>query len=255
MSVAEQIAATLAAHGDTLRTAAERLPAPRRAPVLPEEDDDADLPEAASWPSTQPMLIELVYVDGRGRRSTRQVTVRAVGRTAEGYWLRGLCHQRGAMRCFRIDRIEEVVTPLDGQVYENASAFLLDDLLIAGEADAATKGLDVAFARSADVVLALAFLARCDGDYADREQAAIAGVLARRAGDVAFDATAAARRIALLRPDFDDFTAAIGRLAATPDDALELARAAVEVVDADGVVAPEERRILRDLGEILMGAG
>ena len=71
----------------------------------------------------------------------------------------------------------------------------------------------------------------------------------------AFDATAAARRIALLRPDFDDFTAAIARLAATPEDALELARAAVEVVDADGVVAPEERRILRDLGEILTGPG
>ena len=253
-TLGDQIAATFAAHGDALRTAAEQLPAPRRAPVLP-EDDDADLPGAAAWPTTQPMLVELTYVDGQGRRSTRQVTVRAVGRSGDHLYLRGLCHQRGAMRCFRVDRIVEVVTPLDGGVYENAIAFLSDDLLISGDGDPATASLDAAFARSTDIVMALAFLARCDGDYARHEQDAIARVLARRADGIAYDAAAAARRIALLHPDFDDFAGAIGRVARTPEEALELAHAAIEVVDADGVYAPEERRFMKELAGVLEAAG
>jgi len=250
MTIGKQIAETFAAHGDTLRTAGELLPAQHRAPLLP-EDDDADLPGASAWPPTQPMLIEIVYVDGKGRRSTRQVTVRAVGRSGGHLYLRGLCHQRGAMRCFRDDRIVEIVTPLDGHAYENAIAFLSDNLLISDDPDPAMACLDAAFACSADIVMVLAFLGRCDGDYASHEQEAIGRVLARRADAIAFDAKAAARRIALLRPDFDDFAGAIERIAAEPDDALELAHAAVEVVQADGIYAPEERRFMQELADIL----
>ena len=254
MSLGQQLIVTLRGYGELARVDADWLPSLEREIKLPETDDDELIPVAAF--TTPPMLVFMAYRDSKGQESARHVTIYKVAPKAGHYMLRGQCHERKAWRTFRSDRVVELVTPADGEVFEDADAFVREYLLAESAHDSPAAALDAAFARCTDLMVALSFLARCDGHYDDREQEVIWHVLGARCWDIDYDPSAAARRIALLRPDFDDFIEAVERLVEEGDEsALTLARGAVNVVNADRQLSVEEQRFMAELADVLIAEG
>ena len=254
MSLGTRMSAALRDYGSSVRDAADWLPPPAHEILLPDMDDEE--PSPPSPVATPPMLVFLSYRDSRGRDSTRHVTIYKVAPRADHYVLTCRCHQRNAWRTFRSDRIRELVTSADGEVFEDADEFVREFLIIGEDHDPAAAALDAAFGRCADLVIALSYLARCDGDYDAREREVIWSVMGKVCADLDYDPTAAARRIALLRPDFDDFIEAVERLAEGGNErALALAQGAVDVVSADQKHHPEELRLLKEIDAALVAAG
>lgn len=229
-----------------------------RVPSLPPDDDDEDGPEGEDRmadrapPDAPPpsLALFLVYVNAKGEGSQRRVSIRRlVGNPPTN--LMAWCHERKAMRNFRIDRISEAVDPATGEVLVGAA---IVELIL----DAGFTPLDPRLRRAAEV---LVFLMRCDGLAHPAEWTAIDDSLDRyclRFGgddDALAGAKLLARRIA---PDSDDFLRGM-RAFAADDRAAAIARwlrqALTDVADADGRHSPEEFAWLMEVQSLLARMG
>src|SRR5690606_19646165 len=95
---------------------------PPVAPSLPNEDVDEPGKQSLGFAEGQSFAIE--YVDAAGRPSSRRITVYDIQMTSSGVpCLYARCHERGAMRSFRVDRIKYCID-YDGEVFDDVPAFL-----------------------------------------------------------------------------------------------------------------------------------
>lgn len=109
----------------TERSEARPLPPPS-IPIVIGEADDADELERGEIGAAEGQYFMIEYRDGRGRISTRRVTVWGIkeGRGAVPL-LHCTCHERRAHRSFRADRILSCID-LDGEVHDDVPAFLAE---------------------------------------------------------------------------------------------------------------------------------
>lgn len=205
-----------------------------RWPVLPAFDPpalEAPRDDASSWTAY------LSYVDAYGVASERRFTCRAIIGFEGATHVTGFCHERMALRTFRVDRIRELACAETGEMFDPVRHF--DDLRSMGALRCEDKVLT-------DVARIMVFLARCDGEYHPLEADGIAEHINRYC--VRFNATAVmaddviaeCRRLA---PDSADMSKAIRKIAKSPGGA-RVARfvldAGAAVIDADGHHAAEE---------------
>lgn len=226
------------------RRVVPRVPA-GEAVILPEADAP-DEASAAGHRRAEPLALFITYVDAAGAPSRRRITVRQLlGKPP--VMLLAFCHERGAMRHFRLDRIEEAVDPETGEVHA------LDALgaLIEG---AGFAPVDPDLRRAINV---LVFLMRCDGlDHPAEWEAidqALASYLLRFGGDDVAHAGALrmARQVA---PDADDFL--IGMRSFTHSDRVGdlgrwLRQSTIALIDADGQHSKEEFAWMTEVTEFL----
>lgn len=235
------------------------------APVAVElsADDDAAEPVAESLGYAEGQSFMIEYEDSRGRRSSRRITVYhlEVGRGGVPS-LFAKCHERQAMRQFRVDRIRTCID-YSGEVHEDVAAFLLENFGMTqsyakrSESGERWRGI---LARSRHPATLLCAMSHADGHVAEVETQTIVAFLARECEreDIYLETAeeqALARYVHRLRPTEDSIDRALNHVAEQdPRSVQRLLLAIVDVMDADGKRHPAERRMLNDLSIEITGA-
>lgn len=237
------------------------LPPGRRALVDPHEIDEPgeiDEPDEA-WPArplagpeqrdhSAPWSAYIRYTDSAGVESKRRITCRQLIGYGRAELVRAHCHERDAVRCFRIDRINELVCVETGEVFDPFERF--EDMRLHG----AIPVEDKAFVELARV---LVFLARCDGEHHALEQAALEHHFGRYAMRFGGDDESIARVLkesGRLAPDGTDFVRSLRKFehaALAPALCRFVIECASGIIDADGRHAPEELNWGIEMGNAL----
>lgn len=222
--------------------------------------------------AVEPVFCTIDYTDVAGHKSRRRITTRSVRCAGERSIIAAFCHERQALRHFRIDRISRVVT-FDGEIF-SATDFTENilgvDFWTARFAPArrARQQGGVNFSRyTSHAVIALKAVALAD----DQLHAEEAEVILRYLEDEAFALKRAGlidtipdpsvlnvigRRIKRIRPTQTDLAAALGELRGRPVDQIDrFKRTVARLIAADGIVKLSEEQLLADLDSALTASG
>lgn len=253
---ASQIANSLA------QTIAKRSRPTPRIPDLPNTDDQLENETTSlGYAEGQSFMIE--YVDSKGAPSARRITVWQIIAGSNGApCLFAQCHERNAMRQFRIDRIQCCID-YDGEVFEDVPKFMSDTFGMSFKIALKAAGITerwskILYAIRPDATL-LAAVARADGNYASVEASAAMQYLEEQAetSGVMLDAgdLAALKRYAKrLHPLEDQILRAIEQLRGRPPHRINrLLRAAHTLIKSDGIIDQREINMLDDLAIELVG--
>lgn len=206
-----------------------------RVPFVPEEEDEGiakvERDHSSSWSAF------IIYTDARSADSMRRITCKRVSGFGKAETITSWCHERGAYRTFRVDRIRELVCAESGEVLDPGSHF--ESLWLRGALNVDDKAL-------AELARVLVFLARCDGQYHPLEQSALTDCFTRyalRFGGCDRDIENALDGCGRLAPDGGDLLTALGKFAQASNGP-KLSHFVLEcgagMIDADGRHAPEE---------------
>lgn len=230
--------------------------------VLPAGDDPSEVTEGTLGRlDGQTFVIE--YVDTKGSASVRRISVYSVEAGSGGMpCLYARCHERKAMRQFRVDRIRSCAD-FDGVVYPDVLKFLSDTFGMAmSDAVAASSGhqrwSSVLHAIRAEAVL-LSCVSLADGSRHDRETESMADYLSRIAEDavgIMTDAeiVAMVRYVQRLRPGPEAITAAVEAMRRKESGhQRRFFSACVDVMDADGFRRSSEKAMIDDLCAEIVG--
>jgi uncharacterized tellurite resistance protein B-like protein len=234
--------------------------APR--PVRLPEDDDVDTDQSETMGSAEGQSFMIEYVDSKGRASARRVTVWSIIAGAGGTpCLYAKCHERNAMRQFRVDRIRSCID-YDGEIFEYVPHFLQENFGMSIGASTASlrddRWIDILDAVRADAVL-LACVIRSDGSVHDAEiEAAFQHILwvAESAGRMLDELQQAAlkRYLARLRPTENALSSAMDAIQDGSSRRVErLLKACVTVMNADGRRDPREAQAINGIAKQIIG--
>jgi len=229
-----------------------RAPRPAHLTVtLPDEDSaDTIVAEIRSPPEFEAGPIAgfaciITYSDARGRSSERRVTCQRLDRAASQIYLYAYCHERAAVRQFRLDRIIAVIDLHTGEVEDEPARFF--ERFTVDREQSTKLGWGLSVRKRADLVAglnALVFMARCDREWHPLEREALEAFIASywlRAelpGEPPLDEIMAhADRLA---PDAETFYVSLMRCGDNPVLARMIRRHIQAVVEADGRIAAEE---------------
>lgn len=211
--------------------------------------DEAENSEPDETDESATTTAFIAYTDAHGEPSERVITFRGLEQQDDRVVsILSWCHERQAIRRFRIDRIGEMICPESGEVLDPIEHCL------ALKRNGALKMRDFALTRVMNIAT---FMARCDGDYHHLERDYLEDMLGRYfrffgGDDAAFEcAMVEAPRLA---PGSRDFIRALYYLRTRPNRR-ELARfvlnACAETMDADGHHHDDEIRWGIEVGDIL----
>lgn len=237
---------------------------PPRAIELPDVDEEAEGSGGEiGYAEGQTFMIE--YVDSQGRRSRRRITVwhiEASGRDKVPA-LYAKCHERNAMRLFRVDRIAACID-YDGVVHEDVPAYLSESFgmslpLASAKEDQGERRWNLIVGTIRAEAVLLGAMARCDGHMVASEIEAILSHLVKRVerkGPMLTDSDILRldQFLSRLRPTARAIASALtdaGEL--SPEEIKHLLIAAARVMDADEVRHPAEVRLLNLAARELLG--
>lgn len=232
---------------------------------LPVEDDDDDRgAEDLGYAEGQSFMIE--YVDSKGNSSTRRITVFQIVKGINGVpSLMARCHERQAMRQFRVDRIKACID-YDGEIFDNVPTFLVETFGISIQH--ATAKPDSAAADVWQSIVAkirpraalLAAVSRSDGIVRSVETEVAAAYLVRhveRDGEQMVSPDDFKRintYLRRLRPTEEAIDRAIEYLRGCDEaDIVNLFRACVDVMRADGREHPLEINLINEMAYDIFG--
>lgn len=213
---------------------------------LPSSDAVEEISEPAKVDFLSVPLF-LHYVDAKSAHSRRRVTLYALSRS-DCYWLSSFCHERHAVRCFRGDRISQMIDLGTGEVLETSPA--ISEYLngIMGDEVSPRSPTDMLVRDYRAGLNLLVFLARCDGQAHPSEIDVLLGYLDHVASAPGIDAEVAKRHIARIHPEETVFLRSLKRLQRTdPEELWRVCRTARKLVDADGVLSEAEATFVERL--------
>lgn len=254
-----EIGTTLSAWVDAKPVWASTLPV-----ELPPEDDEQER-DARGLGSAEGQSFIIEYRDSKGRVSRRRITVWHISESSrDGIpFLYARCHERQAMRTFRIDRIASCID-YDGEVHDDVPRYLADILgmsigLATAKEDASARRWQLIVSDIRPDATLLAAISRCDGHVAASEVQEILSYLARvveGGGEILNDDDVAAldRYVARLRPTSEAIRRALDAASSySPDRIKRMLIAAARVMDADMKRHPAETRLVNTVAEELLG--
>jgi hypothetical protein len=254
-----ELAVVISAHVES-----RPLPAAFRDVVLPDEDDvDPARGDALGFAEGQTFMIE--YVDSMGEPSRRRITVFEIATADNGIpLLVARCHERRAIRSFRIDRIQCCID-YDGEVHENVPAYLTEvfGMSVAAAARRPSdpdKRWEQIFSVLRNDAVILAAVARSDRRLKPSELDVATRYLVRLVENSTMifltedEVKSVARHIERLRPRIEAIDRALPRLTLRGADAvMKLLLAAVDVMDADDDRHPAEMQLINMIAQELLG--
>jgi hypothetical protein len=230
-------------------------------PQLPETDEPEDDLQDDFEPDLESIAgvgCIVTYAGSKGAVSIRRITCRKLSRKETTHYLQAYCHEREALRTFRIDRMVEVACGVTGEVFTPGSKFFTPYSVASDGGAAVGFGLNVRLATDLRAGLnVLAFLARVDGQVVPEEQEVMARYcqsFGLRFCSDSFDYEGTCRYACHLAPDAETFYVSLERLLrnGAPQGLAQLTkRAAGDLIDADGIQAPEEFHYALKLQEFL----
>jgi hypothetical protein len=221
--------------------------------IVPEEE--------VGWAEGQTFTI--CYEDSDGNATERRITVRSIRLTADNVpLLFAWCHERQALRTFRLDRISAVIDH-NGEVISPPAHFFVENFGMSPRLATCTAPKPASLVRIRKSfthhLMTLAHLAAIDG-YSDlEEQAVIIEHCLRLAKNAGLAATQAEeeslrRYVKSLKPTKHTIEVALAGLHRDkPNRVVTLIIAAHHVMDADGFRDPAEERLLAELKRDLTG--
>jgi uncharacterized tellurite resistance protein B-like protein len=221
-------------------------------------DDDDLLPVEADneLDVVSGLALVLEYAASNGAISQRLISCRKLSDRAGVLYLSAFCHERQALRSFRVDRILTVFDPATGEDLGAGPVHFLN--FRADETAKSRLHWGLSPRRRADLIALLTiliFIARCDERYHPLERDSLEAILARfwirleLPGDPDFeDIITYADR---LSPDGEAFWLSVHRVKETPQLIPLLRQAMREVVEADGILNPSEFYWVREVEEAL----
>lgn len=231
---------------------------------LPDHDDASDVPEAMDVPGFEPEPISgfsciIQYRDSRGRDSERRITCQRLDQAAAQSYLYAYCHERGAIRQFKVDRIVAIADIHTGEVLDPPLRFFARFRI--DREQQAQLGWGLSVRKRADMVAALnvlVFMGRCDKEWHPLEREALESFVesywlrAEVEGDPPIDDIIAhAER---LSPDAETFYVSLIRCGEHPVISKIIRRHIQSVVDADGELRIEEQYWGRAVDEFFAGS-
>ncbi|MCY1707306.1 WYL domain-containing protein [Pannonibacter sp. SL95] len=244
-------------------------PPPPRAIRLPMADDDEDDDARADLGHAEGQSFAIDYVNAKGEASTRRITVWAIREGADGTpLLYARCHERKAMRSFRVDRIACCID-YDGEVHDDVATFLADNFGMTPQLVTFTRPAarqpgsrtrwQEALAHISPHAILLAAVGRGDRRFiqVEADEAALhCAEIAERASH-AFDhdwMPRLSRYIARLRPPETAIAEAVEMLRnRSPQEITSALVACLAVMDADGKRHSAELALVNAIAEDLTG--
>lgn len=233
----------------------------------PDEFDDgfeSGAEETRSHDKIGPLFFMIEYTNAKGEFTRRRITAYRIENRDNGLrYIIAKCHERRALRTFRLDRVNCFITQ-DGEVVEPdvfLSDFLnIDDRIPTPEETKRTRATRAFNERILPAITLLVGAARADEHldpreaerillYAEKEALELerSGVLEAVPEISAFNALN--KLIRLVRPDLLEIAGALLEIDEWEDDAVErLTDALLDVINADGVVTLGEELFLADIG-------
>jgi hypothetical protein len=231
--------------------------------VVPAEpdSDDFDLEAELGFAANQTFVI--VYESADGHESTRRITVRNLSLNGENIpVLNAWCHERQALRAFRVDRVLEVITH-DGEVIDPPTRFFVETFGMSPRLAACTAPRPTSLTRIRPTfthhMMVLAHLGRIDGDFCLDEQGVVLEHCLKLAHDAGRKATsdeesALRRYLKTLKPKKLFLSRAMTALEREPPERIvSLLAAADQVVNADGERHKAEEKFFVALKRDLTG--
>lgn len=256
-------------------------PAPRfpdgLAAKLPDEDAADEIPEKSETDSrlgfAEGQTFAIEYEDAKGDLSERRISVLSITKGANHIpCLMAMCHERQAVRQFRIDRVLTIID-LDGEIHEPPTDFLVENFgMDPAFAEASETGevdlpdIQAAIAREAARkdrwehikrtvywdMKALAGLAWSDGSMHPDERGVIVDHCLSLSAHFDLNEDEHERLFKLVKRQYPSVGAverAIEEIWQLPEDRRNLFLAAcARLVEADGVVDPSEVSFLQETG-------
>jgi WYL domain/Tellurite resistance protein TerB len=234
---------------------------PARKPGKWLERDDDDI-----WGAS----FAIEYVDSAGVTSQRRVSCRACGTGPNGArYLQAFCHERKAIRSFRLDRIISVID-LDGEIHEPRAFFektlrvqfaATDPLQLADARPKRARGRPRSLVRNeiaGDGVRALIALGHADGHLSEAELDVVRGYVARKTGTSGKPATdlELGEIVDQAKRYYSTHEELIGCLkgisAQPPEQRRLFLRSAMALMAADGLQHPAEFEMLVEIENHLL---
>src|SRR5690242_12438917 len=184
----------------------------------------------------------ITYTDTKGDVSIRRVSCRKLSEHASVLYLQAYCHERGALRTFRLDRMTEVDCAATGDVFIPGMQFF--ERFRAADDGGSAAGFGLHPRLTADLragLNVLTFLARVDGKVVPEEREVLRRYcqsFALRYADAEFDYDGVCGYAAKLAPDAETFYVSLQRLtrSGAPEGLVALTRqSAGQMIDADGI--------------------
>ena len=231
---------------------------------LPAADDDPE-PDGLLLGDAEGQTFMIEYRDSKGLSSRRRITVWHLTQNERTGIpsLYAKCHERNAMRQFRIDRIQCCID-FDGEIHDDVPRYISESFGMA--TGIASRRLPSAQERWENIINAvradaalLAAMARCDGHAVPAEVEAILVYLAtivEENGDMLTDDEIRKldHFLARLRPTPKSIARALATASGFPPQRLrKLLIAAAKVMDADERRHPAEARLINILSQELLG--
>lgn len=221
------------------------------------EDGPEELREAPGNPLFDLIgqAIGIEYVDSKGQRSRRRITIRScvphTRKVGADLALHALCHERRAPRMFYISQVASFIDLRTGEVFSDATGLAAvlapsskpsSPLEVAGQAIRLhRRGLNI-----------LVYLARCDGLHASEHSTLVNYVLDSELVPADCQPELVEQQILRLYPDVSNFDRAVNSLQVHGgDDLPRIARFTRRLLDADGALSDAEVRFAAELDQIL----
>lgn len=230
-----------------------RPPALRGTPPTT-DDPDTIVAEALSLeapPAAQPLtsltgiLIEIDYKDSKGKTSSRRITCRRLDRHGDIEYVLAYCHERERIRQFRCNRIQTIIDPQTGEIWDSPDEFFEMYQPDRERAGSVKWNLSVSkYNELREALIALVFMARCDSEWHPLETKEIERFITsywlREEINAELHIDDILRDTHLLAPLAEDFFVALMRCAERPRLARLVRRAIADVIAADGHIGEEE---------------
>jgi hypothetical protein len=211
----------------------------------------------SSYENISGVCVEIMYRDSKGNEGNRRITCKNLVHAGGISYVGAYCHERGAFRRFRADRIVHVMDIETGEIILNHD-FISRFRPNRNQKESLNFGLSVGqYADLRGSLKVLVFMGRCDKDWSELEQDIIEEFieeywsLSRHHGKPPIDSLMAeVRRMA---PDSEDFVTSLDRIARNPQLAQLVCSACNQIADADGEVTVEEVHWSRLVSRYLVG--
>jgi hypothetical protein len=226
-------------------------------PVIIDDDDDEDTerfqgrydppPQQQYWGEVDyvrvPANLHLTYRDAGGDTTERTIAINGYDGSC---YLRGFCNLRGEQRTFRIDRILYAVDIDTGEVVSDVPAHLRYKYENSPE-----YKIGMIFERYADIIIALLYAGKADGQLRREERAVICTAVRIMAKDKELpDDVINAELNRLSIPNLYVFRLAIGRIMrANPKNLRFIHHAVQKIIATQKTVHEHENEILRYVEE------
>ena len=201
--------------------------------------------------------VGFIYWDEEDQRVDRIITIRKLFYKHGDILIDAFCHDLAAPRLIAFSRGIKMYNLQTMKAYENPRDFLLHHLTGLAENNGFnTSGFTAALSVVRYELTALVFVAKSDFDRSEEENRLMLSYISQRCPTIDFDESEMLDYIAMLVPDEQSFSEALGIVIKQPQDIVLLfTRTFLQMMLSDGVLHENERELLAELLYLLQTEG